>query len=213
MALWQFWTNWVVQLGIAVGTILAVIVALFGGWLRGHFMPPSLTLKLQDTRGVQSPCFLISPNGTRRQSESRWYCVKIENSRRWSPATQTQVLMLEIQEPDAAGEMKPIWFGAMPIKWRSEGHLPFGKTIGAWAECDVCSVIKGGTGEKEGWVAIHPAIPEPAMKVQRTSACRFVLVLQARRVEADSNVLRVEIAWDGRWADDSTQMARHLVIN
>src|SRR5262249_19205921 len=100
----------------------------------------------------------------------------------------------------------------MPIKWRSEGHLPFGKTIGAWAECDVCSVIKGGTGEKEGWVAIHPAIPEPAMKVQRTSAWRLVLVLQARSVQADANVLRVESEWEGRGEYDSAKMARHLVI-
>src|SRR5262249_38910633 len=145
-------------------------------------------------------------------SEGRWYYVKIENSRRWSPATQTQVLMLEIQEPDASGEMKPIWSGTMPLKWRSVGYLPLGKTVGYWAECDVCSVIKGGTGEKEGWIEIHPVIQEPPMKVQRTSACRFVLALQARSVEADSNLLRVEITWNGQWSDDSDLMARHLVI-
>jgi hypothetical protein len=114
--------------------------------------------------------------------------------------------MLEIQEPDAAGEMKSIWRGAMPLKWRSVGYLPFGKTIGYWAECDLCSVVK------DGWVEIHPVIVDFSMNVQRTRECRFIVVLQARSVEADSNTLRVEIAWNGQWSDDTEQMDRNLVL-
>ena len=202
----QFWWNWAVQLGIALATTLAVLVALFGGWLRAQLTPPKLRLSLQNACGVPTPCILTSPDGNQRQSEGRWYHVKVENDRRFSPATQTQVLMLEIQEPDAAGEMKSIWLGAMPLKWRSVGYLPFGKTIGYWAECDLCSVVK------EGWLEIHPIIVEFPMKPQRTAKCRFIVVLQARSVEADSNVLRIEIAWDGQWSNDTDQMARHLVL-
>ena len=31
---WQFWLNWVAQVAIAFGTLAAVVVALFGRWLR-----------------------------------------------------------------------------------------------------------------------------------------------------------------------------------
>jgi hypothetical protein len=114
--------------------------------------------------------------------------------------------MLEIQEPDASGEMKPMWQGMMPLKWRSVGYLPLGKTIGYPAECDLCHAIK------DGWIEISPAIPEPAMKVQRTEQCSFMLVLQARSVEEDSDVIRVQISWNGRWSSDADEMARNLVI-
>jgi hypothetical protein len=203
---WQFWLNWIVQLGIALGTISAVLVALFGRWLRARFAPPELKLSLSNVRGVPSPCLLTSPDGQQRVSQSRWYHVRLDNDRRWSPATQTQIVMLEIQEPDARGEMKAIWLGAMPLKWRSVGYLPFGKTIGSWSECDLCSVVQ------DGWLDIHPAILESPMKSQRTGQCRFIVVLQARSVEVDANVLRIEIAWNGQWSDDTDQMARNLVL-
>jgi hypothetical protein len=71
--LWQFWTNWVAQVAIGIGTIGAVIVALFGDWLRTYFMPPRLRLVLENPRGVESPCIIKLNDGTTRTSESRWY--------------------------------------------------------------------------------------------------------------------------------------------
>jgi hypothetical protein len=204
--LWQFWMNWLVQLFMAVGTILAVVVALFGSWLRSHFAPPNLVLSLSNPRGHPTPSTIIAPDKTQRVTESRWYHLKIENTRRWSPASQTQVLMLEILEPDASGEMQPIWSGMMPLKWRSVGYLPLGQTIGYPAECDVCNAVK------DKWLEISPAIAEPTMKVRRREACRFIVKLQARSVEGDSRVAHVEIAWNGQWSDDADEMARNLVV-
>jgi hypothetical protein len=42
----EFWWNWFVQLAIAIGTIGAVIVALFGNRFRAFLLPPRLKLSL-----------------------------------------------------------------------------------------------------------------------------------------------------------------------
>jgi hypothetical protein len=38
------------------------------------------------------------------------------------------------------------------------------------------------------------------------------LTLQARGVEAESNVLRVQVFWDGEWSDNKDEMRRHFVV-
>jgi hypothetical protein len=42
---------------------------------------------------------------------------------------------------------------------------------------------------------------------------KMAFTLQARSIEKDSNLLRVEVSWNGQWADDTDQMANYLVIN
>ncbi len=203
---WQFWFNWVVQLAIAIGTLGAVIVALFGHWLRSHVAPPQLKLSLSDARGVRTPTTLIAPDGTTRQTESRWYHVRVENQRRWSPATQVQVYLLRIEEPDASGQYKLTWVGEIPIKWRDQEVHALSRTIGYAADCDLCSVVK------EKWIEIHPLIPLIAIRAQRRGECHMILTLQARSIETDSSLLRVKIDWNGEWAEDSQEMARRMVV-
>lgn len=203
---WQFWTNWIVQAAVAIGTLAAVVVALFGKWLRAKWVPPCLQLSIENHRGTKSPCIISKQGGPATQSESRWYHLKLENARRWSPAPGTDVLLLNLEEEDAAGRFNSIWRGAMPIKWRSFGYLPGGRTVGYPAECDLLSVVR------DGGLDIHPVVIEFPMNAHRNTACKFVMTVQARSIDADSNVLRIQIAWDGNWADGNDEMMRHLVI-
>ena len=41
---------------------------------------------------------------------------------------------------------------------------------------------------------------------------RIVVDLVALSDEAESNVLKIEISWDGLWSDDSDEMINHLVV-
>jgi hypothetical protein len=38
------------------------------------------------------------------------------------------------------------------------------------------------------------------------------MTLQARGVEVESNLLHLEISWNGEWSDDMSKMKRHLVV-
>lgn len=213
---WQFWSNLAAQVAIAIGTIGAVVVALFGNKLRATFAPPRLFLRLLDNRGTETPVILTAPDGSRRETVSRWYHLRVENGRRWSPATQVQVFLLRIEEPDAAGQYRAIWTGELPIRWRYQEIHPLVRSIGYGADVDLCSVVK------EKWFQLHPVI-EPiefrdsdaeqvSLRIKRREGFNMALTLQARGLETDSNRIRVLIHWDGAWADDPEVMQRHLVV-
>ena len=175
----QFWLNWIVQVAIAIGTVGAVVVALFGGWLRARIIPPRLVLKLENERGVKAPSIVTAPDGTTRKTVGRCYHVRIDNERRWSPATQAQVFLLRVQEPDAAGEYKITWVGEIPVRWRHQEINPLVRTIGYSADSDLCSVVK------EKWLELHPLIAPIALNARRREPCHLIVTLQARSLEAD----------------------------
>ncbi len=202
----HFWPNfW--SAATAVGTIGAVVVALFGNWLRAHLTPPKLTLRLKDERGTKTPVTITAPSdGSQRQTEGRWYHATVENRRRWSPAHGVQVFLLRLEEPDAAGEDQVTWVGSIPLRWRHQEIHPLALLIGPSEECDLCSVIR------DKWVELHPLIVPHALNHRRGGKCQLIVILQARSVEADFNLLRVRIAWDGVWSDDADEMAHHMVV-
>ncbi len=177
----QFWLNWVVQAAIAVGTIGAVIVALFGDWLRARFVPPKLVLRLDNDRGVKTPVALTVQDGRIDRTVGRWYHLRVANERRgWSPARQVQVFLLRIEEPDAAGQYKITWVGEIPMRWAHQEVTPVLRTIGYAVLCDLCSVVK------ENWVELHPLVLPFALNAKRRERCDLIATLQARGLETDS---------------------------
>jgi hypothetical protein len=43
--------------------------------------------------------------------------------------------------------------------------------------------------------------------------CKLWATVQARGVEGDSNRLRIEIAWNGKWDPGETEMANNLQVS
>lgn len=202
----EFWMTWTVQVTIAVGTVSAVLVALFGGWLRAHLAPPRLTLKFENAEGVKTPVTLTAPDGNTRRGKGRWYHARVSNEHRWSPATQVQVFLLRVEDRDAAGEFKVTWLGEIPIRWSHQEIKPLVRTIGHADDCDLCSVVE------DKWIEVHPLIVPHRFHARREGPCEIITTFQARGVEAYSNLLRVRIAWDGKWSDDAGEMSRHMVV-
>jgi hypothetical protein len=203
----QFWWNWVVQALIALGTIGAVLAALFGNWFRAVLAPPKLSISLKNEIGVLEKAAF--PDG--KVTDSRWYHIRIENLRRWSPAREVQLLLLQFAEPDSAGHFQATWTtGDLPLQWKHQPIKPLRPTIGSPQDCDLCSVTKMPDGTHQ--LALHPLIRPLALSTAWGSPCKFAVTLQACSLETESTLLRVEIAWDGQWADDATQMSRHLVV-
>jgi hypothetical protein len=83
------------------------------------------------------------------------------------------------------------------------------RTIGYPQEVDLLAVSE----KKE--LALQPLIiPSPLDKLaSRNEAFRMRVVLQARALDAHSNILTIEIGWDGTWHSDADEMARHLVVS
>ena len=207
---WQFWMNWIVSVVIAIGTIGAVIFALFGGWFRQRVTPPQLIAKLINERGVKvAPTVLTFPDGHTEPTVSRWYHIRLENRRRWSRATQAHVFLTNVEEPNAAGEFVSLWSGAIPLKIRYEGIVLTGRTVGPPIEYDLCSVFRVVGG---AILQLHTVVQPANVQIQRDKPCNLRLTLQARSLEIDSKPIQVQVIWDGLWSDDTDQMINHMII-
>ena len=205
-----FWPNWIVQLFIALGTVGAVIVALFGEFLRNWLMPPRLRLSVDSLEGVKTPVQLAwhdeGGNLQSRMEDGRYWHVRVRNERRWFAAHHVQVLLLQIEEPGPNGAPQIKWAGEAPVLWENQEIYGAGRAVGAAGRVALCSVV----GDK--WLALHPLIMPLNMDAQRRAACVLTLTFQARGDEGDSPPLRVRVAWDGKWSDGAQEMRQHLTI-
>jgi hypothetical protein len=205
----HFWWDWWVNLAGALATFLAVLVALFGQGFRAKFFPPELSLTLLNPEGEKTHAQLRWQEGgeiKEGMEDCRYYHLRVSNGRRWSPANQVQVQLLQMEEPAANGELQIVWTGAVPLGWRHQQLYPAARTVGSDADVDLCSIVKGN------WLDIHPLVVPFNLKVRRLKACTFVMSLQAHASECDSAVLRVKVTWDGQWHDGAQEMKRHLVV-
>ena len=198
----NFWWNWWVNLGVAVGTISAVVVALFGQAFRAKFFPPQLCLALRDPEGEATTARGADGNTER----VRYYHLRVWNARRWSPAQGVQVVLLQLEEPGPDGRLQVMWRGDVPFGWRHQQVVPLARTIGAEADIDLCSI--GETGR----LSLHLLLTPNNLQAIRQNTSNLVLTVQARGNEGDSPLFRVKIAWDGKWDLGAAEMRKHMVI-
>ena len=77
----QFWGIQAVYALTAVGTVGAVLVALFGQKIRALF-PPLLRISVPNPSGEACPAEVTRPDGTKFRTDSRWFHIHVENQRR-----------------------------------------------------------------------------------------------------------------------------------
>jgi hypothetical protein len=203
----QFWWNWCVQLAVAIATFLAVFAALFGDWIKAQLFRPSLKLRLINPRGEGTKMHLLAPSGETRQELARIYHVEVLNEARWPPATQVQIFLVRVEEFGPDGNPTVTWAGELPMRWRLQEINPLLRTVGASAQCDLLSAVKGK------WIELLPLITPNNLVARRRERSDLVVTLQARSTEGSSPFLRIRIAWDGDWEDGELEMARHLRVS
>ncbi len=193
-----------VNILVAIGTIGSVIVALFGNWIRLTFSPPNLIVGLLSDEGEK----IDVSNATTGQKvdEARYYHLLVSNRRRWFTATNTDVRLLQVEEPAPGGSWRTTWKATVPIHCRHQESNPLKHNIGSAMDFDICSVWKTGR------VQIHPIIAPNNLKTVWNGPCDLILSLQATSTEVDSRVVRLRISWDGKWQDGAKEMQDHFKI-
>jgi hypothetical protein len=134
-----------------------------------------------------------------------WHHIRVESQKRWKSVTGVYVYLLSIEVPDADGAYQPVWEGDARLGWRAEPNQQ-PKDIGSPAECDLCHVVK-----EPLQLGLSPLI-RGQIPDTFTGNVKMIFTLQARGLEADSDVLRIQISWDGKWSDIRSEMRRHLVV-
>lgn len=205
----QFWWNWWATALAGIGALSASAVALFGQAFRAKYFPPVLSLKVRCPEGVRVPVRLHSGSGEHEASDpedARFYHITVSNSRRWSPATEVQVFLVAIDTLGLDGEVRQLWVGETPMRWRGQEYSPVARKIGTDWDCDICRIVKG-----KG-LALSPLVVPYNLPVGHSGPCVLILALQARAMEADSDAVCVQIAWDGKWEDGAQEMRNHMTF-
>jgi hypothetical protein len=202
--------EWIFQAAIALSTFLAVVIALFGDWIKTRLFRPQLRLTLDAPRGVFQKTQLLLPDGSNRLADSRYYHLRVRNTNtlRWPIATQVQVYLQRIEEPRADGELAIAWTGEIPVRWRNQEINPLVRSIGPEADVDLLQVVE------DKWIGASPLIVPIGFPLhqRREPIQNAVMTLQARSAEVDSPIVRISVSWNGRWADGEAEMANNLVV-
>jgi hypothetical protein len=189
----EFWAN----LAVAIATLLAVLVALFGPWINARLYRPGLTLTLRDPQGELTTLSNGEP--------ARYYHLRASSDKAWPKATEAQILILRIDERKPHGVSQPIWVGALPVRWQYHDALGMQRTIVRDTFADLLRVRRSGILEfRPLWIPINFRSYEGVTNLAIT------VVAQAR--ECSSEVLKLSVDWDGMWHDGAAEMAQHLVI-
>lgn len=180
------------QIAGAIGTFLAVVVALFGSRLRVILVPPRLDIDIGEERGV-----VFAGGG---HESARWYHLHVSNPHRWSPITSARVLLCRIEWPDAADDFQPAWEGALPLQWRYSGAMGIAANIGPARDCDLCVIMSDSPSDHVLRLTLGYWGGIEDRHTTYRKAVKLRLTLQARGLEADSRSIQVMLEWDGEGA-------------
>ena len=192
---WYMFSQW----AVAAGTIVVAIVALWGHIIRARWFGPKLRIALKNPKGEVS----MFSDGV----VSRYYHLRVLNERRASPAHNVRVVIKALYRPNADGSMSqsPL-SGPLQLAWQFQGSNPQFQTIGAESTCDLGFLRQG---EPFNLSALFRSISFDPTVQQGQKA---IVVLMALSDEGESNELKLEIAWDGVWSEDSDVIVRHMVV-
>jgi hypothetical protein len=198
----QFLVQTAIQAGGVLATLVLAAIALWGEQLKAKWFGPRLTLRLLDRDGERQ----MLPTGT----YARYYRLRVANSSRM-PASNVRVLLTRIARPDANGTFQwQVVSGGIQLEWQHGHALPQQYLVlGPRPQnADLGSVLQQGT------FSLTPLFQPPGLRLALGLGGERSMIVEsiAASDETESAPLRVSIAWDGQWSDDTAEMRRHLVI-
>ena len=205
------WTD----VATAIGTVGAVVVALFGNFLPRLF-PPKLSIAVVNPRGVRQQVWLgnIQSGGfvinTTHTSDARFYQLTVKNSRRWVRAHNVRAVLQKIEQRTTVGWVEVWSGGGIPLVWQHESALGTLRTLGPAQLADLFHVLKDQNAQGTKALVLTPIFGPYGVELARTVACELRVTVQAESDEADSAPLVVTINWDGQWEDGAMEMENHL---
>lgn len=190
-------SNWLV----AIGTLLAVIVAIWGDCLRSKLAPPKLGFELYNTRGTVTK-FTQGPRVI-------YYHLMVINSRPWFLAKNCQVRLVNISLRGPDNNFRPSPNPVPPtFVWSPAGLLPMATNIAKEQIFDFGRVAEGAS-EFEPVLHFYPNNFQG--RIAANQAIRYTLEVVGDNV-SKVDPLALEVAWNGKWTDNLDDMALNLTI-
>lgn len=213
---------------VAVGTLMAASVALFGDKLKILAFRPELRFSIPSARGElttihhREPRAIRDEEGTANvglvkmekvgETKARYYHGYVSNPRREIPLERAAAYLLAVHKLVAGDVYEKQWTGKVPLKWRSEEQTFVTKTIGPGWYVDICHVTE------EPALCFAPVIvpnnlpnkwTPDALERGEANLC-LTVVVQSDVV--DSRRTYIQAVWNGRWDPAESEMEKHFKI-
>jgi hypothetical protein len=205
------WGGWGVvtalsAVGAAVGTVGAVIVALYLGPWRDRRRRPDLRLE----PGVIE-VFNVQTAGAAQVAIAT---IRVSNRVGRNAATAVQVFVQSVQTP---GERVPL--AIKPLMWAASRGDEVDVVAGSTYDLELLRVSRmGEEGHLRAVIAYADSQPNAAFYIPARGETNelpsgdYDLQLSVHARNVDATVWRVAIAWDGRWGDRVDAITEHLVV-
>ena len=194
--------NLIMQIFSAIGSMLVVIIAIWGDWIRTKLVPPKLRIIASNTKGELTT---FSPTGVR----VIYYHFKVINSRPWSIARNCRVLLKAVSKELPNGEFQNQPLNTTPsFIWTPAEITPQAINLVKEHAFDFGCV-------SEDFGVFRPVlniIPNNFQgQVGRNQKIRFSMQASADNFITEINQV-FEVAWNGVWTDNLDNMMSNLTI-
>jgi len=193
-----------IQIAVAIGTISVAILAIWGDQVRHCLhLGPLLKISLDDPQGE----LINILEGGGHSSPARYYHIRVQNLHRWDQATNVRVVIVGLSRPSADGALVPQpMSGPLQLYWRFSSFHPTYSVVGPYDIADLGFIKKGSEFKLTPFV-------EPTNFNGKISANeRLQVVVQALSDSNESKPIAIDVFWDGKWIDDTIEMAKHLIV-
>jgi hypothetical protein len=201
--------NVLIDILVAVGTLMVAVAAIWGDWLRSRLTPAKLIIKPHNLCG--EPTVFQSPDPKNAQAVTRvmYFHLKVVNQRLWLTAKSCRVLLKGISRRGPDGRFHPVKM-SVPNQF-------------VWAPAEitppVVNLVKeqifdlGYITEKEDkfipTLYIYPNNFQGF--VHRGESVRYYLEIEATNFSSHRYQV-FEVTWDGLWDYEPEKMQHHLRI-
>lgn len=198
MTEYQWWQIGIQAFGVLVTLALAA-VAIWGEALRRRWAGPKLRVWLYDPLGEPMPI----TGGNR----SRWYHLRVENQRPGTIASNVRVVLTKVARPAPDGHLEPRELSMpIPMNWQHGHSAPENPSVGPARNADLGAIVE--TQPFQLTLSFTPNNLDPYVRAGERIMAQFMALAD----DAQSNRIWVEVKWDGVWASDTDEMAKHLVV-
>ena len=189
------------NVAVAAATFLAVIVALFGDWIRARLFRPNLSVSLANPEGE-----LSSIGSGEHQVRAWFYYIRVSSPRPWPKPTEAQVFVVRVQKRNPNGVYHHVWAGEIPLRWKHQEVHPLSRTIARDTDADFLFVTE------DCQLRLWPLIGPNNLTPEYTEITDLVVTVQAHAKECSSQQVPIAIHWDGRWDSGKREMTTHLTV-
>src|SRR5262249_39388225 len=154
----------------AIGTVGAVVVALFGYFIPKLF-PPQIRIRIADPRGSRQRVQLLNRSGAlpvpTRDAWARYYHVQVSNSRRWTKARNGLFMLLRLEEETTSGWIELWSGGGIPLVWQHQDLLGSIRNVGPPAFADLVHVVQDLDPTRTKWLELTPTFAPYGVELRR----------------------------------------------